>query len=284
MATIYKGAEVTAVLNQKTLERANALKERGITPTMAILRVGDNAADSAYEKGASKRCDSVGIEVKHVSLDADIDQKSFMKALNELNDDENVHGILILRPLPAQLDEEEARMALKPEKDVDGITDGSYATVFTGKGHGFSPCTAQAVIEILDFYNIELTGVDVTVVGMSLVVGKPLASLLMNRNATVEVCHILSHGVKEKCRKADIVVSCAGCRGLITAENCREGQTVIDVGINFDDNGKMCGDVKFDEVEPIVKAITPVPGGVGSVTSSVLVSHVVDAAERLNEN
>lgn len=281
MAQILKGAEVVAALNEKMAAEVERLKANGVTPTLAILRVGERADDISYEKGAMKRCATVGVEVKNVILPADVEQATLMAAVEKLNADAGAHGVLIFRPLPKHLDGEAVRRALAPEKDVDGITDGSLAGVFTGSHEGFAPCTAQAAIEILDHFHIDPKGRRAVVIGRSLVVGKPVAMMLMEKNATVTVCHTRTVDMPSVTREAEILVVCAGVVESIDASYLAPGQIVIDVGINWNDaKGKLCGDVRFDEAEPVVEAITPVPGGVGTVTTSVLVSHVVEAAGR----
>ena len=276
---LLKGAPVAAAINEKTAALAAELSAKGVTPTLAILRVGEKENDLSYERGAMKRCAQVGVAVKNVVLSADVDSETFFAALEELNRDESVHGILLFRPLPPQLDSERARQAIAPEKDVDGCTDGSLAGVFTNTALGFPPCTAQAAMEILDHYGIDCAGKRAAVIGRSLVVGRPAAMLLLHKNATVTVCHTKTLELPSVTREADIVIVCAGKMETIGAEYFRPGQVVVDVGINWnEEKGKLCGDVKFDEAEPIVSAITPVPGGVGTVTTYVLVSHVVDAA------
>ena len=281
MAEVLKGNAVTAALTEKMTAKVAELKEKGVTPTLAILRVGERADDISYEKGAMKRCDAVGVAVKQVLLPADVDQDTLMKEVKALNEDKGVHGVLIFRPLPKHLDEEAVRAALAPEKDVDGITDGSLAGVFTGSGLGYPPCTADACMKILDHYGVDCKGKRAAVIGRSLVVGRPAALMLMAKNATVTICHTKTVDMPSVTKEADIVVVAAGKMETIGAEYFRPGQVVVDVGINWnEEKGKLCGDVKFDEAEPIVSAITPVPGGVGTVTTYVLVSHVVDAAEK----
>lgn len=283
MAELLKGKPVADAITAKCSEKAKELREKGIVPCLAILRVGENDADISYERGAMKRCASADVEVRNVILPKDVSQDAFDEALEALNHDDSVHGILMFRPLPKHLNSEKARNMIAPEKDIDGCTDGSLAGVFTNTPKGFAPCTAQAAIEILDYYGIEISGKNVTVLGRSLVVGKPLALLLMNRNATITVCHRKTVDTQSIARKADIVVAAIGEAENITAQYLREGQYVIDVGISWNEaKGKLCGDVLFEEAEPLVKAITPVPGGVGSVTTSVLVSHVIEAACRMN--
>ena len=281
MAMLLKGAPAAAALNERSAAAAAALKAEGIVPTLAILRVGARDGDLSYERGAMKRCEQIGADVKNVVLPADVEADVFFAALESLNRDDTVHGILMLRPLPKHLDGEKARRMLAPEKDVDGCTDGSLAGVFTNTPLGFPPCTAQAAMEILKYYGIPLSGKRAAVIGRSLVVGRPAAMMLMHENATVTVCHTRTADVPAVTREADIVIAASGQSESIGAEFLREGQTVIDVGISWNEaKQKLCGDVRFDEAEPVVKAITPVPGGVGAVTTSVLVSHVVEAAAR----
>ena len=284
MAMLLKGAPAAAALNERTAAAAAALKAKGIVPTLAILRVGARDGDLSYERGAMKRCEQIGADVKNVVLPADVEADVFFAALESLNRDDTVHGILMLRPLPKHLDGERARRMLAPEKDVDGCTDGSLAGVFTNTPLGFPPCTAQAAMEILKYYEIPLSGKRAAVIGRSLVVGRPAAMMLMHENATVTVCHTRTADVPAVTREADIVIAASGQPESIGAEFLREGQTVIDVGISWNEaKQKLCGDVRFEEAEPLVEAITPVPGGVGAVTTSVLVSHVVEAAARAAE-
>lgn len=280
MATILSGKEVAAALNERMTADVEALKAKGVTPKLAILRIGERDDDISYERGATKRCQAIGVDVKNVLLPADVDQDTLMAAIDDLNKDDSVHGVLMFRPMPSQIDETAACEALDPAKDVDCVGRGSLATVFTGKGAGYAPCTAQACMEILKHFNIETKGKRAAVIGRSLVIGRPVAMLLMHANATPTICHTKTVNMPEVTKEADIVIVAAGRMETIGAEYFRAGQTVIDVGIGWnEEKGKLCGDVKFDEVEPIVEAITPVPGGVGSVTTSVLVSHVVEAAK-----
>ena len=281
MARILKGSEVAQAINERTARQVEALQAAGVTPTLAILRVGERPDDISYEKGARKRCESLGVAVRQVTLDADVTQEAFDRELIMLNEDSAVHGILLFRPLPPQLDDERARQMLAPGKDVDGCTDGSLAGVFTNTENGFCPCTAQAAMEILDYYGIDCQGKNAVVIGRSLVVGRPAAMLLMHRHATPTICHTKTQKIEEIVKRADIVIVCAGKMESVGSSYFRAGQTVIDVGIGWNEaKGKLCGDVDFDAVEPLVEAITPVPGGVGAVTTSVLVSHVVEAAAR----
>ncbi|MBR4940563.1 MAG: bifunctional 5,10-methylene-tetrahydrofolate dehydrogenase/5,10-methylene-tetrahydrofolate cyclohydrolase, partial [Clostridia bacterium] len=281
MARLLKGAEVAAATDAKTSELVAKLKAQGIETTLAILRVGERSDDLAYERGAAKRCETVGIKLHREVLPADVSQEVLMKTLEKLNNDPAIHGILIFSPLPKHLDMKAVRNALRPEKDVDGITDGSLAGVFTGSEKGFCPCTAEASAEILDFYGVNCCGKSAVVVGRSLVVGKPAAMLLLARNATVTVCHTRTPDIAAVTRNADIVVAAAGCMNMIGKSHASQGQIIVDVGINWDaEANRLRGDVDFDEVEPVVEAITPVPGGVGSVTTSILARHTALAAER----
>ena len=282
MAELLKGAPVAAALNEKTQEKVARLKEWGIVPTLAILRVGEREDDLSYERGAMKRCAAVGVKVKNVVLPQDVPADRFYETLDELNYDSDVHGILMLRPLPKHIDEEKAREMLSPYKDVDGCTDLSLAGVFTNAEIGFTPCTAQAAMEILDYYHVDCAGKKAAVIGRSLVIGRPVAMLLMHKNATVTVCHTKTENLPEVARQADILIACAGRMESVSGDYLQSGQTVIDVGIHFNEKTqKLCGDVNFAEAEPLVSAITPVPGGVGSVTTAVLVLHVAEAAEKL---
>ncbi len=274
MARILKGAPVAAALTERMAARAAALSERGVTPCLAIVRVGERPDDLSYERGACNRAQKVGLAVRKFELPADCTQVQLEDAIRQVNADDTIHGCLMFRPLPRTLDERAACELLDPAKDVDGICRASLAGVFAGDGTGFSPCTAAAVVELLDHYGVELEGARVAVVGRSLVIGRPVAQLLMARNATVTTCHTRTRDLAAELSRADIVVAAAG----------HAGQVVVDVGINWDEaSQRLVGDVAFDEVEPIVDAITPVPAGVGSVTTAVLAKHVVEACERMNE-
>lgn len=281
MAKRLEGAPVAAALNERMARETEALKKRGIVPMLAVLRLGSRPDDLSYETGVKKRCAAVGVQVKNVVLPTGVDSDTFFATLEKLNEDPAVHGILMFRPLPPHLDGEKARRMLNPAKDIDGCTDASLAGVFTGTDIGFVPCTAQAAMEILDYYGIDCAGKRAVVLGRSLVVGRPVSMLLMHRNATVTTCHTKTVSMPSIARTADILIACTGKMESIGAEYLRKDQVVIDVGIGWnEDKGKLCGDVKFEEAEPVAAAVTPVPGGVGTVTTSVLVSHVIEAAKR----
>lgn len=280
MAEIWKGAPVAAALTEDLALRTEALKNLGITPRLAVLRVGERPDDVAYETGAIKRCGKAGVEAKRFLLPADCPQEQLLDAIRQINEDAAIHGCLMFRPLPDKDMENAACTLLDPAKDMDGMTAGSLASVFSGKGPGYPPCTAQACMELLAYYGAELTGRRVTVIGRSLVIGKPVSMLLQAKNATVTMCHTRTRDLPDACKNAEILIAAAGRSGVVTRNHVTPGQIVIDVGINVDENGKLCGDVAFKDVEPIVSAITPVPGGVGSVTTAVLCKHVIEAAER----
>lgn len=280
MAKQLLGKEVTAAMNEKIKANAAKLLEKGITPTLAIIRVGERDDDISYERGAGKRCETLGAACEKFVLPSDVTEEELLKVIDTVNHNDNIHGVLLFRPLPKHLNEEKIINALDIEKDVDGITDGSMAGVFTGKKLGFAPCTPQACMEILDYYGIDCTGKKAVVVGRSLVVGKPAAMMLLKKNATVTVCHTRTKDMPSVVKEADIVIAAAGRAKVVDASYLRGGQIVVDVGINVGEDGKLCGDVNYEEAEKIADAVTPVPGGVGSVTTSVLVGHVVEAAMR----
>ena len=270
MAKLLLGKEVNASINEEIKAKVETLKAQNITPTLGIIRIGEREDDIAYERGATKRCETLGV--------ADVEEEEVLKTIDQVNKSEKIHGVLLFRPLPKHLNEDKIVNALAVEKDVDGITDLSMAGVFMGKDMGYAPCTPSACMKVLDHYGIDCTGKKVVVIGRSLVVGKPAAMMLIKKNATVTVCHTRTVDMPSVVKEADIVVVAAGKAGVIDGSYLREGQIVIDVGINVNEEGKLCGDVNFEEAEKIVEAITPVPRGVGGVTTSILLEHVVDAA------
>ena len=277
MAEFLPGAPVAERLTQDLKARSDVLRQRGVTPTLAIIRVGRDPGGLAYEKGAASRCAKCGIDLRRIPLD---DAASLPEVIRSVNDDPAIHGCLLLRPLADKAAEEAAGRLLSPDKDVDGMTPGSLAGLLTGRG-GFAPCTAQACLELLDYYGVPLAGRRAVVIGRSLVVGKPVSMMLLGRHATVTICHTRTADLPGQCRQAEILVAAAGKAGVIGKEHVSPGQVLVDVGINWDAAaGRLRGDVDFEQAEPLVEAITPVPGGVGAVTTSVLVGHVVDAAAR----
>jgi len=280
MANILKGKDVVDAMKAKMTADVEALKAKGVEPTLAIVRVGERGDDISYEKGAMTRCKGIGVAVRNFVLPADASQEELLKVIDEVNDDKGIHGCLLFRPLPKHIDENYVRNRLAPEKDVDGITDLSMAGTYSCTDLGFPPCTPTACMEILDHFGVDLTAKKVVVYGRSLVVGKPSAIMALQKNGTVTICHTRTKNMAAVVREADVVIACAGKAGVVGEGFFREGQVVIDVGINFDEEGNMKGDVDFAAAEPVVAAITPVPGGVGTVTTSVLVKHVIEAAKR----
>ena len=279
MAEILSGLTAAESLNNETAARANALLAGGKRPCLRVVRVGEDGSDLAYEASLKRTAEKVGVAVDVHAFPTDVTEEELIREIEGANASAEVHGILVFRPLRG-LDEMRILNHIAPEKDMDGVTEGSMNGVYTGSGVGYPPCTADAVMRMIDFYGYDLTGKKVTVVGRSLVVGKPLAMMLLKKNATVTVCHTRTADLAEMTKVADIVVSCAGHIGTIDASHVRSGQAVFDVGVNFTKEGTMCGDVVFDEVASVVDAVTPVPKGVGSVTSAVLMSHVLDSAEK----
>ena len=289
MAKRLLGKEVNEALVASLQARTAALREKGVVPTLGIIRLGENPSDLSYEKGATKRAEEVGVAVKNYILPETATKEEVLAVIDQVNADDSVHGVLMFRPLPKHLkaDQDEICNRLAPKKDVDSMTHMSNAGVFEGQALGYAPCTPAACMEILDHYGIDCKGKNAVVIGRSLVVGKPAAMMLMAKNATVTVCHTRTVNTAEICRNADIIVSAAGVLNSLTKDFVRPGQVVIDVSMNWNPEkitakgkGGMSGDCVFEEVEPIVEAITPVPGGVGAVTTSVLMKHVVEAAEK----
>ena len=295
MAKLLPGKPVAEALNAKAREEIARLKKRGVAPKLAIVRCGEDASQLAYEKGAVARAEAVGVAVARVALPEDVRTEALIETIRQINGDNGIHGALLLRPLPSHLRAREREIcdALDPVKDVDGMTTLSCAGVFEGlDGMGYPPCTPRACIELLDHYGVDPKGKSAVVIGRSLVVGRPVAMMLLARHATVTVCHTKTPDVAEVTRRADIVVSAAGALGSLTADHVRPGQVIVDVSVNWDPAkpnakggmGALAGDAAFDEVSRVVDAITPVPGGVGAVTTSVLMRHVVQAAARQSES
>ncbi len=274
---ILKGAPVAAAIRD---EIKKELEGWQVKPCLAIVRVGEKEEDLSYERSAIKRMNGVGIETKLFTFPADIQMDEFMEKFAAVNADPEIDGILLFRPLPAQLDETRIVESISPEKDVDGISSAALGKLFSGDQTAFAPCTAQAVMEILHFYGINPQGKRAVVLGRSLVVGKPLSVLLLNENATVTVCHSRTVSLPEVCKEADLLVAAIGKARFVDARFVSENAIVIDVGINVDENGKLCGDVNLEQIEDKVSMATPVPGGVGAVTTAVLAKHVYEAAKK----
>lgn len=271
-----KGLPVANAINEKLMEQVKSIE--GSLPHLAIIRVGERPDDCSYERGAVKKMDKVGVRCTTYTFDADIDNDTFQAEFDKINENPDIDGILMLRPLPKQLDEKQIENKIDPRKDLDGISPLNLAKVYAGDESGYAPCTAEAVIEMLDYAGIDIKGKRVTVVGRSLVIGKPVSMLLMKRNATVTVCHTKTVDMEGTCKNAEILVAAAGSARMIKKDYVAEGAIVVDVGINVDEEGNLCGDVDFDAITDIAAIATPVPGGVGSVTTSVLAKHLVKAA------
>ena len=280
-AKILYGSEVVAKIDEQTKRDISFLNKNDITPCLAILRIGMRPDDISYEKTAIKRCEKLGIAVKKVLLCEDVSHDQVMQNIIELNNDKNVHGILMFRPMPKHINEEACCKAIDPLKDIDAANPTSSASAYLADQSFFAPCTAQACMEILNYYGIDPAGKKAVVIGRSLVVGKPVAMLLLSANATVTICHTKTKDIESVVRDADIVVAASGNMESIGNSYLRKDQIVIDVGISWnDEKQKLCGDVIFDEAESICKALTPVPGGVGTVTTSVMLGNVVKSAKK----
>lgn len=289
MAKILLGREVADALSEDLRSRVERLGKKGVVPILAIIRVGENAGDLSYEAGARKRAEQLGVRVRVVTLPQKASAERLLYTIDSLNTDDSVHGVLMLRPLPKHLQKREQEICnrLDPRKDVDGMTDLSAAGVYTGQNLGFPPCTAAACMEILDHYGLDPAGKKAAVLGRSLVIGRPVSMMLLQRNATVSLLHTRTEDPAAYTSDADILVCAAGVKDLVGENMVRPGQIVLDVSMNYDPEkitskgkGGMVGDCSYAKVEPIVGAITPVPGGVGAVTNTVLMKHVIQAAER----
>lgn len=275
---VLKGAEVSAAIKNQVTEALAGLDGR--IPKLAIVRVGERPDDMSYERGAARKMENFGLRVQSYVYPADINDAEFKTEFTKINEDPDVTGILLLRPLPKQICEKDIEQMIDPKKDLDGISPVNIAKVFAGDSTGYAPCTAEAVIEVLKANQISTEGKRVTVVGRSMVVGKPLSMLMVKENATVTICHTRTRDLKGTCRNAEILVAAAGRAKMLNQEYVGKDAVVIDVGINVDENGKLCGDVDFESIQETASMATPVPGGVGAVTTAVLAKHLVQAAVR----
>ena len=282
MAKQLLGKEVTASLNERIKAQVAELQAKGVNPTLGIIRVGENPSDISYEKGATKRCETLGVACEKILLPEDVSQDELLAVIDKVNKDDKIHGVLLFRPLPKHLNQAVIENALDPAKDVDCMTDGSMSGVFTEKKVGFPPCTPQACMEILDHYGIDCTGKKAVVIGRSNIVGKPMAMLLLHENATVEITHSKTQSLADVTKQADILVAAIGKAKFVTADMVKQGAVVIDVGMNRDENGKLCGDVDFEGVKDKCSFITPVPGGVGPMTIAMLMKNTLTAAKLQN--
>ena len=274
-----RGKEIVEAMRTECLSFA---RENACIPSLAVLRVGDKESDIAYERSIKKRFQDFGLEVKDYHLEENCSNAEFQEVFRFLNEDPEIDGILVFRPLPLQIDEEEMLSVMKKEKDVDGVTSSNLAGLLLQDPNAFAPCTAEAVMELCKYYKISLSGKEVCIIGRSLVVGKPLSVLMLNADATVTVCHSKTENIKEVAKRADVLVTAIGKAKAIGSSYCKEGATVIDVGINVDSDGNLCGDVDYDTIKTVAEKLTPVPGGLGPVTTAVLAKHVVKAYQLLH--
>jgi len=272
--------EAARSIKEELAKKVQLLAAEGLRPKLGIIRVGARPEDISYEKGIIKNCESIGISCEVTALSDDISNEDFMKALEAANSDRSINGILVFRPLPAHIDEDRARNMINPAKDIDCMNPYNLAKVFEGDDSGFEPCTPAAVMEIIRFFGINLQGENVAVIGRSMVVGKPLSMMLLKENATVTICHSRTKDIRSIVSRADIVVAALGKARAVGADYIKPGAVVIDVGVNGAPEGGICGDVDFDKVKDIASKITPVPGGVGAVTTLMLLKHVVEAAQQ----
>ncbi|MCQ2505427.1 MAG: bifunctional 5,10-methylenetetrahydrofolate dehydrogenase/5,10-methenyltetrahydrofolate cyclohydrolase [Saccharofermentans sp.] len=274
------GKPVGDAINESLKGTIAELEGKGIVPTLAVVRVGAREDDLAYERGIKKKFSDMNCQVTVVELPEDVSQEDLDETVTALDNDNEIHGILLFRPLPKHLTDKNIVNTISSGKDVDCMGNANMAKLFAGDSEGFAPCTAQAVMEMISHYGIDVKGKKVTVIGRSLVIGKPVALMLIAANATVTVCHTKTADLKAECQAADIIVAAAGKAKMITKDYVKPGQIVLDVGMNVDEEGKLCGDVDFAGVSEIVDSITPVPRGVGSVTTSVLLKNTVTNAAR----
>ena len=279
MAQRLLGRPVADAIKEDLARRVAALAEKGVTPRLAVIRLGEDPGDMAYERSILRNCEKLGCAAQSMALPPDISQAALIARIEQVNADPSIHGCLLLRPLPKHMDSAKVCDALAPEKDLDGMGCRALGALFAGREDAFAPCTAQACLEMLKYYGIDPAGKRAAVVGRSLVIGRPVGQLLLHADATVTLCHSRTPELPAVCREADILIVAVGRAGLIGAEHARPGQVILDVGVNSVE-GKLCGDVRTEEAEKTAAAVSPVPGGVGAVTPSVLMAHLVEAAER----
>lgn len=279
---IIKGKPVADRITENLIEETKKLKELDIVPKLAIVRIGENPDDMSYERGAMNRCAKIGIDVQNIVLQGDVSEGEYIEAIKNLNEDKNINGILCLRPLPKNINENKVKSIIDTKKDVDCFNPINSAKLFEGEKDGYAPCTPEAVMKILNHYGVDLSGKKVVVLGRSLIVGKPVSMMLMGENATVTICHSKTENLAEEAKNADVLVAAIGRAKMVDKSYIKKGATVIDVGINVDESGNLCGDVDTESAIGIAKMITPVPAGVGSVTTSVLAEHVIKACKIQN--
>lgn len=283
MTDILKGGPVAKAIKEKIKVEVDALKEKNIIPTLGIIRMGNRPDDISYEKGVIRNCESVGIQARVFEVPADTPMNEFADLLKKVNDDDSVHGILMFRPLPKHIDYEAVKSLIDPRKDIDCMSPINLEKVFEGELDGFVPCTPKAVIEVLKYYDVPLIGANVAIINRSMVVGRPLSMMFLGESSTVTICHSKTKNLPTVTANSDIVVAAVGKARMLGKEYFSDNSIVIDVGINDAGEGKICGDVNYDSIVEDVKAITPVPGGIGSVTSAILLRHVIIACKKITE-
>lgn len=280
---IIKGKPVADKITENLIKEVEELKKDNITPKIAIIRIGENPDDISYERGAINRCTKIGIDVDNIVLEDGISEEKYIEAIKKLNNDIKVNGILCLRPLPKNIDENKVKYIIDIEKDVDCFNPMNTSKLFEGDKDGYYPCTPEAVMEILKHYKVDLVGKKAVILGRSSIVGKPVLMMLMQENATITICHSRTKNLKEEAKKADILIVAIGKAKLVDESYIKDGATVVDVGINIDESGNLCGDVDTNSILGKAKMVTPVPGGVGSVTTSILAKHIVRACKKQNK-
>ncbi|KIL44355.1 bifunctional methylenetetrahydrofolate dehydrogenase/methenyltetrahydrofolate cyclohydrolase FolD [Jeotgalibacillus soli] len=278
-ASIIDGKKIAQHIQSTTAERVSQLKEKGITPGLAVILVGNNQASRTYVSMKRKACEKIGMHSVLIELADDTTEEGLINKVNELNEDNTIHGILVQLPLPSQIDEINIIESIDPNKDVDGFHPINVGRLMTG-GEAFYPCTPYGIIEMLKYEQVELRGKHAVVVGRSNIVGKPMGQLLLKEDATVTYCHSRTADLAYHTKQADIIIAAVGIRNLITADHIKDGAVIIDVGMNRDDEGKLCGDVDYQNCLPKAGAITPVPGGVGPMTITMLLANTAESAER----
>lgn len=280
MAKVIDGKKVAQDMQNELKKETTELKKNGINLTLAVIYVGDDLASKIYINNKRKACDYVGIKMKEFKFDCNASENDILRLINELNMDKSVTGIMVQMPLPHQINAKKIVGAINPQKDVDGFSEVNLGKIIT-KNYDFLPCTPAGIIEILNSENVEIKGKRCVVVGRSNIVGKPLSLMLLNNDATVTICHSKTENLKEACKNADMLISAVGKKNLITADMVKKDAVVIDVGINRNEFGKICGDVDFENVKKVASYITPVPGGVGPVTVAMLMKNIVLSARKL---
>lgn len=278
MAKLINGKEISAAVKQRIAGEVELLKQQGVTPGLAVIIVGNDPASEVYVGSKERTCKELGMYSEKYALPANTSEKELLTLIEKLNNDDKIHGILCQLPLPRHLNEKAVINAISPAKDVDAFHPQNVGHIMIGD-YDFLPCTPAGIMEMLKYENIETTGKHCVVIGRSNIVGKPMAMLMLHANSTVTICHSKTENLKEICRQADILIAAVGRAKFVTADMVKEGAVVIDVGMNRPTDGKLCGDVDFDAVEPICSAITPVPGGVGPMTIATLMQNTLTAAK-----